>query len=157
MRITASRLALSALATALAAGLLTSVLVRPEPALTAADNCYGPCPDTTTLSLSSATVTYGDEEAEVLSVDVSADDPGAGAPTGEVIVLSETGVVCRIHLTAGKGSCTLSPRDLPPGSDPLIARYLGGHGFRPSESRVQVLDVQGHVRHRRHERDQRRP
>ena len=80
-----NRLVLVVLAAALAAGLGTSLLVRPESALTASDECYGTCRTVTDLFLSSVFVIYGREEDEHFEVMVDADHRRSGIPLGEVI------------------------------------------------------------------------
>ncbi len=77
-----NRLVLVVLAAALAAGLGTSVLVRPQPKLTAAQECYGTCRSATELFLSSVFVIYGREEDEHFEVMVNADARHSGIPAG---------------------------------------------------------------------------
>ncbi|HEY6792443.1 MAG TPA: Ig-like domain-containing protein [Trebonia sp.] len=123
---------------ALAAGLLVSVLVRPQPMLAASEDCYGLCTSLTALSLSSSTVAYGDEEVEKFGV---TEDPVTGVPTGYVVVESRAKIVCRIHLSGGKGSCSPAARALRPGSYTIVAHYSGDKNFKPSTSSKQTLTV----------------
>jgi hypothetical protein len=61
----------------------------------------------TTLKLSAAKATYGDERVEHLSVAVSPQYPGT-TPTGTVTVKASTGTLCVIKLSSGEGSCRLT-------------------------------------------------
>lgn len=96
---------------------------------------------TTALELSTGTVTYGHEQVDRLSVTVSAESAGA-TPTGSVTIAEATRVLCRITLAAAKGSCSLSPVDLAPGTYTLVARYGGSSTFGPSSSPSARLTVQ---------------
>lgn len=49
--------------------------------------------------------------------------------------------VCSITLSAGKGTCTLSPTALPAGKLSLVALYAGDTNFGPSESAPHTLTV----------------
>ena len=60
---------------------------------------------TTVLSLSAATVTHGQEQAEHLTVSVV--PQYGGTPDGTVTIKSGTTKVCTITLSSGGGSCTL--------------------------------------------------
>ena len=144
-----NRLVYVLLGAALAAGLLVSALARPEPRLTASDDCYGLCPSVTALSLSSSTVIYGKEQVEKFSVKVSAGAPGTGVPTGYVVVESGTKILCVIHLHRGKGSCSPAAWALARGSYKIVARYSGDRNFKPSTSNTETLTVLRHasVRH----------
>jgi hypothetical protein len=144
-----NRLVYVLLGAALAAGLLVSVFARPEPRLTASEDCYGLCPSVTALSLSSSTVIYGKEQVEKFSVKVSAVAPGIGVPTGYVVVESGTKILCVIHLHRGKGSCSPAAWALTRGSYKLVAHYSGDTNFKPSTSNTETLTVLRHapVRH----------
>jgi hypothetical protein len=121
-----------------------SALVRPEPKLTASENCYGLCPSVTVLSLSTATVAYGNEQVEKFTVKVSAGAPGTGVPTGSVVVESGTKILCSIHLHRGTGSCSSAPKALAPGSYKVAAYYGGDKNFKPSTSNPEILIVLRH-------------
>lgn len=140
-----NRLVFVILSAALSAGLATSVLVRPQPALTASDECYGPCRTVTELFLSSVFVIYGHEEAEHFEVMVTADHRRSGIPPGEVLVESRARVLCTIHLRFGRGRCSLSARELRPGLHDIVAHYIAKNGFESSRSREMTLIV---LRHR---------
>lgn len=94
----------------------------------------------TTLSLSAAKVTYGKEQAERVSVTVSA--PSGTRPTGTVTVRAGTAVLCR-HLTlaAGQASCTVPATRLPAGTWQLTASYSGSGALAPSISAARTLTV----------------
>jgi hypothetical protein len=153
-----NRLVYVIMGAALVAGLLVSVLVRPEPALTAAEECYGLCPSVTALSLSSSTVTYGNEQVEKFSVKVSAGTPGTGAPTGYVVVESRTKILCSIYLDRDyryrdyryreMNSCSPAANALARGPYEIVAHYSGDKNFKPSTSSRETLTVRP-PRHRR--------
>lgn len=143
-----NRLVYVLIGAALAVGLLVSVAVRPESRLAASEDCYGLCPSVTTLTLSTPTVTYGHEQVEKFSVNVSAAAPGTGVPTGWVVVESRSRFLCVIHLHRGKGSCALFPWALAPGSYKVVAYYNGDTNFKPSASGKQTLTVLRHSFHR---------
>ena len=145
MRMRVNRLVYVLIGAALAVGLLVSAFARPEPRLTASEDCYGLCPSVTALSLSSSTVTYGDEQVEKFSVKVSAGAPGTGVPTGYVVVESGTKILCSIHLYRGKGSCSPAAKALARGSYEIVAYYSGDKNFKPSTSSRKTLTV---LRHR---------
>lgn len=139
-----NRLVLVVLTAALGSGLATSVLVRPEPKLTAAQECYGTCRSATELFLSSIFVIYGREEDEHFEVMVNADARRSGIPGGQVLVESGTRVLCTIHLHSGRGRCSLSARELRPGLHDIVAHYIGKNGFESSRSREITLIVLRH-------------
>jgi hypothetical protein len=93
----------------------------------------------TSLSLSAASVKYGNEQAERLSVRVA--PQFTGTPPGKVTVRAGSTVVCVITLVSGAGSCTLTARQLAPGSYPLSASYPGSTDFTSSASAKQALVV----------------
>jgi hypothetical protein len=127
---------------ALAGGLLVSVLVRPQPSLAASQACYGVCPSVTTISLSSSTVTYGNEQDLKFTASVTADpDPAASVATGSVIVVSRRTILCVIHLSGGKGSCSPAAKALAPGRHRIVAYYTGDANFNPSTSNGATLTV----------------
>jgi hypothetical protein len=57
----------------------------------------------TSISLSAPTATYGDEQADQLSVTVTS--RYGGTPGGKVTVKTGATTVCTISLASGKGSC----------------------------------------------------
>jgi hypothetical protein len=93
----------------------------------------------TSLSLSPATVAYGDEQAEQVSVTVS--PQYGGTPGGTVTVSAGPATVCVITLASGSGSCTLAATEFPPGSVQLTASYGGSADFAASTSAVAQLTV----------------
>jgi hypothetical protein len=97
---------------------------------------------TTTLGLSKASITYGDEQAEKISVKVASAANGVSSLAGSVTVSSGAIKVCAFSLSpSGTGSCALKPVALPPGTPPLTATYAGNTAFAPSVSAVKSLKV----------------
>jgi len=92
---------------------------------------------TTSLKLSVKKVTYGDEQRERLSVSVSPQYSGL-TPTGTVSI---SGVNCRISLSNGKGSCTLSAKKLAVGTHHLVATYKATSSFVGSSSARETVTV----------------
>ncbi len=93
----------------------------------------------TTLTLSATTITYGKEQAEHLTVTVS--PQYSGTPAGKVTIKSGTATLCAITLTSGKGSCTLTAKQLPIGGHILVATYPGNGNFKSSVSAKKTLTV----------------
>jgi hypothetical protein len=93
----------------------------------------------TRVALSTSSVTYGHEQAERLSVAVT--PQFAGTPAGTVGVKSGTRTICTIALRSGKGSCTLTAKQLRPGTYRLTASYPGKGGFSASTSAKRTLKV----------------
>jgi hypothetical protein len=125
---------------ALAVGLLVSTLVQPQPTLAASQTCYGVCPSVTAITLSSSTVTYGNEEDLTFTAHVTS-DPATAVPTGAVIVVSRHTILCVIHLSAGTGSCSPAAKALALGRHRIIAYYTGDANFDPSTSNRATLTV----------------
>jgi hypothetical protein len=96
-------------------------------------------PTTTRPSLSSATVHYGHEQSERITVRVV--PKFSGAPAGTVTVRAGSVVVCTITLASGAGSCTLGASSLAAGSYHLVASYLGSVSFAASASAELALSV----------------
>jgi hypothetical protein len=140
-----SRLVLVVLATALAAGLLTSVIARPEPALTASEECYGFCrPSVTELLVSPPVAFFGFEH--VVSFMVIVRTRGEfDQPTGQVVVKTGARVLCTIELHDGEGSCSPTNRELAPGGYSIVAHYSGNSDIRPSTSPTESLIILGGV------------
>jgi hypothetical protein len=137
-----SRLVLVVLAAALAVGLLTSIVTRPEPALTASEACYGFCSQSeTVLAVSPPVAFFGFERVVTLMVEVS--DRGGEQPTGQVVVRAGRRVLCRIELHHGEGSCSLRNRELRPGDYAVVAHYRGNNDIRPSNSPAETLIILG--------------
>ena len=143
MRKAGNRLILALLGAALAAGLLTSVFVRPQAALTAAEVCYGTCPASVTeLFLSTDFVFYGHEHSLRFEVRVRGERDN-GVPSGQVVVEAGTKVLCTIHLSDGMGECSPSSHALQPGFYAIRAHYSGPN-FRSSTSFERTLIVLRH-------------
>jgi hypothetical protein len=107
--------------------------------LSAAAGAGGQIQTTTSLALSAATVTFGQEQAGQISVKVTA--ASGGTPRGVVTVTADKATVCLIILGSGTGSCRLTPKGLRPGSYALTARFFGGLGFAGSASVPATLTV----------------
>ncbi len=93
----------------------------------------------TTLTLSATTITYGQEQAEHLTVTVS--PQFKGTPAGKVTIKSGTATVCAITLASGTGRCTMTAKQLPIGGHTLIATYSGNGNFKSSASAKKTLTV----------------
>jgi hypothetical protein len=96
-------------------------------------------PTTSTLTLSSATVKVGNEGTEHLSVQVK--PKFSGTPTGKVTIKAGATSVCVITLKGGKGTCTLTARQLAAGTYHLTAGYSGTASFAVSTSTSKTLTV----------------
>jgi hypothetical protein len=92
----------------------------------------------TALSLSAARVTYGDEQAEHVSVTVTS---LSGTPGGTVAVKNGTVTECTFTLSSGKGSCTLTATKFRVGTHGLAAAYSGSSNFTGSASAAETLTV----------------
>jgi hypothetical protein len=99
-----------------------------------------PATSKTKLHLSSADVTYGDEQVETLVVTVTPEFAGS-TPTGTVTVTESTTTVCVITLASATGSCTLSADQLAAGTYELVATYGGDENFLDSVSADEALTV----------------
>ena len=98
-------------------------------------------PTTTALTLSAASVPFGNEQTETLTATVS--PPAGGTPaTGTVTVTSGTTPVCTITLAGGTGTCPpLTGSQLAIGSHPLTATYNGDSTHATSADTTQTLTV----------------
>jgi lysozyme len=94
----------------------------------------------TVLKLSKSSVTYGDEQAGKLSVTVSPQFAGS-IPTGSVKIKESSMTVCKIKLSSGKGSCSLSSKELKAARYSLTATYLASRDFDGSVSAKETLTV----------------
>jgi Bacterial Ig-like domain (group 3) len=92
----------------------------------------------TTASLSAASVSYGREQAERISVAVTA---RLGTPSGSVAVKSGRITVCVARLAGGKGSCTVPATESGAGRVTLTAAYGGAAGFAASTSSARTFTV----------------
>lgn len=101
-----------------------------------------PAITTTTLGLSEASITYGDEQAEKLSVTVAVPGSSGSIPAGSITVTSGTTDVCEFTLSsAGTGSCALEAVTLLPGTAKLTATYAGDTAFGSSVSAAEAFAV----------------
>jgi hypothetical protein len=98
-------------------------------------------PTTTSLSLSAATVKYGHEQTEKLSVKVTPAD--AGPATGTITIAAGKTILCKVKLSSGKASCTLAAKKLGTGTYHLTASYAGAAYFAKSASASKTLKVTG--------------
>ena len=98
-----------------------------------------PAPTATSLALSPPGVAYGDEQAERVAVAVV--PRYGGTPGGDVTVKAGTATVCTITLAVGKGSCTLTARQLRAGTHILAAAYPGSSDFTSSAAARKTLTV----------------
>jgi hypothetical protein len=93
----------------------------------------------TAVTLSAATVTYGDEQAEHVSVQVTPET--SGSPTGTVTVKHSGATVCTITLAAAAGSCVVPATRLSAGKVTVTAVYEGNSDFGASSSAAKSLTV----------------
>lgn len=95
---------------------------------------------TTALKLSAGRVAYGHEHRERLTVAVRSQVHRT--PTGTVVISVKTTTICTLRrLVKGTASCTLTRKQLKPGTYRLAARYVGSSIFVRSKSAVEVLTV----------------
>jgi hypothetical protein len=93
----------------------------------------------TGLTASRATLTYGNENAEHVTVAVNS--PEGGTPTGTVAVTAGPHPLCTITLAGGAGTCTLRSGSLPPGRYQLTASYSGDASYLASQSPATAITV----------------
>lgn len=93
---------------------------------------------TLTLSVARTSVAYGDEQAERVSVKVTAD---LGTPSGSVAVNAGSGALCTIKLAAGLGGCVVPARRFTPGKVVLSATYGATPGFTASVKAIAAFTV----------------
>jgi hypothetical protein len=86
----------------------------------------------TAVTVSAPKVVYGNEQAERISVKVTAGS--AGTPAGSVTVTSGATTICTITLMSGTGSCALSAGRFPVGLVKVTASYGGTVVFGVSAS-----------------------
>ncbi len=98
----------------------------------------------TALSLSRSTISYRRQWIEQFTAQVSAAGRRFRQPTGSVTVMTDGQALCSIHLSHGQGQCSLSNRQLRPGSYQVVAQYSGDWQFSPSMSDQQQLTVRRH-------------
>jgi hypothetical protein len=96
---------------------------------------------TTALGLSAATVKYGHEQSEKISVQVTPAD--SGPATGTVTIAVGKTALCKVTLSAGKASCALAAKRLGPGGYHVTATYAGATYFAGSASAAKTLKVTG--------------
>ena len=90
------------------------------------------------LSLSTGRLTYGHEQAELVSARVTAK---VGDPEGAVVVASGSTTLCVIGLINGSGSCALAPKALPAGTHTVTGYYVGESFFKASSSASKTIVV----------------
>jgi hypothetical protein len=96
-------------------------------------------PTAITLALSAGTVRYGHEQAEKLSVSVTA--VNGRRPPGKVTVKAGSATLCVITLSSGTGSCKLTAFKLRPGTYQVTAVYGGSHDYQGSDVAKKTLRV----------------
>ncbi len=89
------------------------------------------------VTMSAATLVYGKEQGERLSVGVIPEH--AGTPTGRVLVKSGSATLCQITLAAGKGGCSLGATELAVGAAKITVSYGGDANFAGSPSKTVVI------------------
>jgi hypothetical protein len=94
-----------------------------------------------TVRLSAAKVTYGDEEAEHLSATVTPEYSSGTTPTGTVAMDVGSTTLCTATLSAGTGTCMPLRSKLPPGARDVVAKYSGDTNFTSSISSDRTLTV----------------
>ena len=93
----------------------------------------------TTLTLSPASVKYGNETSVKITVAVA--PQFSGTPTGNVIITAGKATLCTVRLASTTHTCSLpSKRALSPGRHVLTASYQGSADFAPS-SATKTLTV----------------
>ena len=95
----------------------------------------------TTLTLSTAKVTLGHEQAARFSVTVADSFAAGPKPTGTVTIKKSTTTLCVIKLSSGKGSCTMAGSKLQPRSYSVYATYGRTSDFVGSTSTKKTLTV----------------
>ncbi len=98
-----------------------------------------PLPTTTRLTLSATRIKAGHEGTEHLTAQVKA--ASGGAPTGNVTFKAGSTRLCRVPLRHGQARCTLTARQLRPGTYKITARYGGDIAHAPAISPKQTLTV----------------
>ena len=97
---------------------------------------------TTSLSMSTASVTFGAEGSTTFHVTVSG--PNGSPGVGTVIVRAGKKKVCTIILdSSGAGACSPANSALKPGSYPVVATLSKSTSLKPSSSTGQSLTVGG--------------
>jgi hypothetical protein len=91
------------------------------------------------LALSTGTVRVGHEQAEKISVSVTA--ANGRRPPGKVTVTAGRATLCVITLSAGAGSCRLGASKLRPGNYTVAAVYDGSHDYQGSNVAKKPLKV----------------
>jgi hypothetical protein len=91
------------------------------------------------LALSTGSVRFGHEQAEKISVAVTA--ATGRRPPGKVTVTAGSVTLCVITLNLGTGSCRLAASKLRPGSYTVAAVYDGSHDYQGSNVAKQTLKV----------------
>jgi len=94
----------------------------------------------TALKLAPLKVTYGNEQVELMSVKVSPEF-AAPTPTGKVTISEGKTTLCVLTLLSGKGSCSLSSKELKPGIYHLVATYGGSTNSKGSTSAKETITV----------------
>jgi Bacterial Ig-like domain (group 3) len=91
------------------------------------------------LSLATAKVRFGHEQAEHLSVTVTS--PAGGTPAGTVTIKAGGSTLATVTLRSGKAAWTLPASRLAPGTYQLTASYASSNGYQPATSASRTLTV----------------
>jgi hypothetical protein len=93
----------------------------------------------TVLTLSTAKVRVGHEQAERLAVRVN--PQYKGVPGGKVAIMAGRLTLCVLSLTSGRASCALTAKKLGTGTYHLVAVYHGNTDFTASTSARHTLII----------------
>ena len=93
----------------------------------------------TSLKLSKASISFGQEQAEHLTVTVTPST--GGKPSGKVSVKTGSTTLCTVTLAKGKGTCALKAKKLHPGHYKVRATYGGDLVYAASTSGTKTLTV----------------
>ncbi len=105
--------------------------------------CYSTCATSTWLTQATTLVLYGSEQLQIFHVTVRPAPGVSRAPTGTVTIKSGSTTLCTIVLSVRGGSCSPSPRALPPGIYGVRGYYSGDAMFSASVSNVTTFQVRG--------------
>jgi hypothetical protein len=89
-------------------------------------------PTTTNLTLSAASVPFGNEQIETLTATIT--PAASGTPTGFVTVKAGSTAVCTIILANATGTCSLTASQLARGTYQITATYNGDTTYASSTS-----------------------
>jgi hypothetical protein len=142
MRITKPRSGLLLVTAALLATGVSSMAVAAQNQ-TSEPACYSTCAaNDARLTEEWTLISYGNEQLQVFHVTVGAGVEGLSQePTGTVAIKSGSTTLCTMVLSAGRGSCSPSPKALPAGFFGVRGYYSGDATFGASESNDETFEV----------------